>query len=160
MVFGRLGAFPDVPRLFSLNFYQQLNRVCKSHEEHGASGEISWIWGPFIIAHNTTQRREGSELTRPLSTDTKWSLRFADELRTDWVNWTEQLTLEVTCHSPKVTHFQRDLHTLLERYTRLEILPAGVGGVCFQCHSDAAPVCHLVNGEVLHGFVWGIVAQW
>ena len=33
--------------------------------------------------------------------------------KTDRVNWTERLTQEVTCRSPKVAHFRRDLHTLL-----------------------------------------------
>ena len=166
-------------------------------ENMARSGEISRIWGPSIIAHNTTRRSHGQDLlrvwlqpsfrrgemfvfplpypcyttwalgktvqvkflmidtinldmndpgkrktrpdstefslffvtwasaphsssnrqlARPWSTETKWSSRFVDELPTDWVNWTERLTPEVTCRSPKVAHFRRDLHTLLVHY--------------------------------------------
>ena len=66
---------------------------------------VTWASAP----HSSSNR----QLARPWSTETKWSSRFVDELPTDWVNWTERLTPEVTCRSPKVAHFRRDLHTLL-----------------------------------------------
>ena len=55
---------------------------------------VTWASAP----HSSSNR----QLARPWWTETKWSSRFVDELPTDWVNWTERLTPEVTCRSPKV----------------------------------------------------------